>query len=139
MTAVSGTRRAMKELVDGTIRVQIDIDPIYRRQFLQLFPNIDMPIALAPLMVEQPPEPKPAFQTVAHSARAAMLCKDPQFHEFLDEHFSVEGEEDAAVAFLRSHLGIKTRAELDTSPETATKFMDTIVKPFESWRKWDER
>lgn len=129
----------MKELVDGTIRVQIDIDPVYRRQFLALFPNIDMPIALAPLIVEKTPEPKPAFQTVAHSARAAMLCKDPQFHEFLEEHFGIEGEEDAAVTFLRSHLEIKTRAEIDYNPEIAKKFLETIVAPFESWRKWDER
>lgn len=40
----------MKELVDGTIRVQVDIDPKYRASFLELFPSIDMPIALAPLM-----------------------------------------------------------------------------------------
>jgi len=49
ITAVSGTRRAIKELVDGTIRVQVDIDPRFRKQFFDLFPEIDMAVALAPL------------------------------------------------------------------------------------------
>jgi len=82
VTAVSGTRRTMKELVDGTIRVQIDIDPMYRAQFLKLFPSIDMPIALAPLMIEPTPEAKPAFAQVSHKQVAAMLCKDSEFWEF---------------------------------------------------------
>lgn len=54
MDAVAGTRRAMKELVDGTIRVQIDIDPPHRAAFLRLFPEIDMAVALAPLVTINP-------------------------------------------------------------------------------------
>ena len=61
--AISGTRRAMKELVDGTIRVQIDIDPPFRAAFLSMFPDIDMPIALAPLQIGLPP-PKPPRDVV---------------------------------------------------------------------------
>lgn len=49
ITAISGTRRAIKELVDGTIRVQIDVDPQYRKAFFELLPDIDMPVAIAPL------------------------------------------------------------------------------------------
>ena len=49
-TAISGTRKALRELADGTIRVQIDIEPIHKAQFHKLFPDIDMPIAIAPLV-----------------------------------------------------------------------------------------
>lgn len=52
--AVSGTRRSMKELVDGTIRVQIDIDPVYRELFFKLFGQIDMPVAIAPMVINAP-------------------------------------------------------------------------------------
>ncbi|WP_292992566.1 hypothetical protein [Nitrosomonas sp.] len=52
--AVSGTRRSMKELVDGTIRVQIDIDPVYRELFFKLFGQIDMPVAIAPMVINSP-------------------------------------------------------------------------------------
>lgn len=62
MLAIAGTRRSMKELVDGTLRVQIDIDPAYRDEFLKSFSKIDMPVALAPLMADfernTPPEPE---------------------------------------------------------------------------------
>lgn len=47
MSAVVGTRRAMKELADGTIRVQVDIDPPHRKAFLELFSDIDMPVVMA--------------------------------------------------------------------------------------------
>lgn len=50
MGAVAGTRRTMKELVDGTIRVQIDIDPKDAEMFRRLLPHVDMPVALAPLV-----------------------------------------------------------------------------------------
>ena len=53
-TAISATRRSYKELVDGTLRVQFDIDPMYKRDFLKLFPDIDTPAAIAPLQTTQP-------------------------------------------------------------------------------------
>ena len=137
MTAVSGTRRTMKELVDGTIRVQIDIDPQFRAQFLKLFPSIDMPIALAPLMVEQPPEPKPAFAPVSYRQQAAILCKDMDFHEFWRQTHpgEVADNEEQQAEFLRNFLRIKSRSELDTNPETG-KLFAAVVRDFEAWRKW---
>lgn len=136
MTAVSGTRRTMKELVDGTIRVQIDIDPIYRQQFLKLFPSIDMAVAIAPLMVEQTPEAKPAFATVTYKQQAAILCKDMDFHEFWREtQGQTADNEDEQAGFLRDFLGIKSRSEIDTNPEVANKF-SALLKEFEVWRKW---
>lgn len=47
--AIYGVRRTAKELVDGTIRVNIDIEPANRRAFYDLLGEIDMPVALAPL------------------------------------------------------------------------------------------
>lgn len=58
--AISGTRRAMKEMSDGTLRVQIDIDPRFRAQFFEMFGQIDMPVALAPLVADfEKREPEP--------------------------------------------------------------------------------
>lgn len=58
--AVTGVRRAYKEMVDGTIRVVIEIAPTEKRAFLELFGcEIDTPVALAPLKFnitrERPP------------------------------------------------------------------------------------
>jgi hypothetical protein len=49
-SAIAGTRKAIKEMVDGTLRIQIDIEPRYKSQFHELFPDIDMPVAIAPLV-----------------------------------------------------------------------------------------
>ena len=35
--AISAVRRAYRELVDGTLRVQFDIEPMYKKDFLSLF------------------------------------------------------------------------------------------------------
>ncbi|VWB07598.1 hypothetical protein [Burkholderia lata] len=77
--AISGTRRAIKEMADGTIRVQIDIDPRFRSTFWALFPNIDMPVALAPL--EANFEHKPSTSaTDDHGKHYAMLYKSGWWH-----------------------------------------------------------
>lgn len=48
--AVVGTRRRIiKEMADGTLRVIIDIDPRFKADFHRLFPDVDLPVALAPL------------------------------------------------------------------------------------------
>lgn len=50
VSVISATRRAYKELVDGTLRVQFDVDPKFKNDFLKLFPEIDMGAAIAPLI-----------------------------------------------------------------------------------------
>ena len=49
LLAIAGTRRTARELVDGTIRVQIDIEPKDRKRFYELLGEVDMHVALAPL------------------------------------------------------------------------------------------
>ena len=133
MSAISGTRRAMKEMADGTIRVQIDIDPSCRGDFLSLFPNIDMPVALAPLRadferaaVNEPEKPKGG-----ELARlAGQLCQNPEFREF----HSFEDEEDAAH-HIRFGCEIESRAELDHDPRAAAIFHECYRKPFLEWKE----
>jgi hypothetical protein len=67
-TAISCTRRQIKEMADGTIRVSIDIDPRFKSDFHRLFPNIDTPVALAPLELD--------FEQVPGDHRVAVLNSD---------------------------------------------------------------
>jgi hypothetical protein len=74
---ISGTRRAMKEMADGTLRVQIDIDPRFRAQFFEAFGQIDMPVAIAPLVADfERREPEPED----HGKQYAVLYKSGWFH-----------------------------------------------------------
>ncbi len=141
MTAIAGTRRSMKELVDGTIRVQIDIDPSFRQQFFEIFGQIDMPVALAPLKpdFEQQPEEKPKGMALAKLA--GMFCKEPKFHEFIEpvyEEFLGDigpDEYGGDMAEYSRHCicvicDIESRAELDHNPAAARIFHEKIRIPF---------
>lgn len=131
--AISGTRRAFKELVDGTLRVQIDVDPESRRDFLRLFPDIDMRVAIAPLRAEA----KTAAPKGGELARlAGILCAEEGFQLWIEEELGApdaaggtEGQERAAV-ILRHACGIESRAELDHNPDAAAIFHNRIRKPW---------
>ncbi|WP_067753056.1 hypothetical protein [Orrella dioscoreae] len=140
MNAISGTRRAMKEMADGTIRVQVDIDPTCRGAFLTLFPNIDMPVALAPLVsnfehakgvdahkqAEVSDKPKGGDL----SRLAAQLCQNPDFLAFLQMD-----SEAVAADHIRDCCGITSRSELDHNAIAAQQFHEVIRKPFLAWKE----
>jgi hypothetical protein len=51
-SAVTGTRKQIKEMADGTVRVAIDIDPEHKKTFMTEFGDIDTKVAIA-LMVPE--------------------------------------------------------------------------------------
>ena len=140
MNAVSGTRRAMKELVDGTLRVTIDVDPQHRQRFFELFSKIDMPVALAPLMAdfERPATDNKTSEAAAEAVKggalaklAGMLCADPAFQSWLrDAQYRewdtvADGAVDAtdhAARTIRLVCGVASRAQLDHDEAAAERF-----------------
>jgi hypothetical protein len=78
---ISGTRRAMKEMADGTLRVQIDIDPKFRSAFFAAFGQIDMPVAIAPLVADFEQRALEAEKTEdGYGQHYAVLYKSGWFH-----------------------------------------------------------
>ena len=136
MTAISATRRQMKEMADGTIRVQVDIDPAFRAAFLQAFPSIDMPIALAPLVrdFERKPEAAKEQKGGAGAKWLAMRCSEPPFWEFLAPMNSgnAPSNEAAAAIVVREHLQVASRAEVDTDPDAKARFDELRLQ----WIDW---
>lgn len=124
---ISGTRRAMKEMSDGTVRVQIDIDPRFRAQFFEMFGQIDMPVALAPLAADfekREPEPeKPKGGALAKLA--GMWSNATHFWEFCD----VDNADDAAE-WIRQTCIIESRAELDNSLIAKQNFEKFVRGPY---------
>lgn len=140
-TAISATRRQYKEMADGTLRVQIDVDPMFKRAFLELFPQIDMPVALAPLeptFEQKEPDPEP--EKGGPLARlAGQWCKDERFWWWLSgASFETTGviliggitTEDSARSLVRSICKIESRAELDHNQEAEKIFHEKIRIPF---------
>ena len=88
---ILGTRRPYKEMTDGTLRVQIDVDPEDKSKFLTLWPDTGDVVVMARLNPEHtrrvqmdrilrknpPPKPPPALDDLrAHGT-------DKQFLEWL--------------------------------------------------------
>jgi len=140
--AISGTRRAMKEMADGTVRVQIDIDARFRAQFFEMFGKIDMPIALAPLVADfetkAPAEPKPKGAEIAKLT--GLWRNDPKFWEWCRHAYGwkCETEEDAA-AMIRATCGVESCAELDHNRDAEAIFHRDIRIPFSKWLQFGQK
>lgn len=155
MSAISGVRRAAKEMADGTLRVQIDIDPQYRKQFHDLFPEIDMPVALAPLRIDQLPEvpeveaPKSVVEPSkgGELARlAGLLCVNQDFRTwFWSEGLwctpsgqpvvATDQDEEGTAEAIRQVCGIQSRAELDHNSVAAAIFHERIRRRYHLYQR----
>jgi hypothetical protein len=138
MNAISGTRRAIKELVDGTIRVQIDIDRQYNAKFHELFPSIDTPIALAPLATnfERLPQKHEKPQVGPLCKLAGIWSKDEHFQLWLSGKHGGElfGEKEAAQ-WIRDVCDVESRSEIDGDDQAELNFHNRIRIPFGNWMK----
>jgi hypothetical protein len=145
--ALQGVRRQVKELVDGTLSLTVHIAPYHRAAFWRLFPEIDTPVALAPLQ----PEASMAASTtplVTSSSNdlepvgagplcrlAAMWCKDEAFQKWVlgDGQYAVADDaerERICAGSVRKACLIDSRRELDTNPEAKARFDKLIRHPF---------
>lgn len=141
--AISGTRRAMKELVDGTLRVSIDIDPQSRRDFLRLFSEIDMRVALAPLKPQLVVASDDGLKGGELARLAGILCSDNDFRMWLQSFAPAdlvkaamdakEPDERAAIV-MRGICGVDSRAELDHNAAAAERFHELVRKPWLAFR-----
>jgi len=116
MTAISGTRRGIKELVDGTLRVTIDIEPGQKKLFHQLFPEIDTPVAIAALKI--PGTEIPVEQSCGERCKWAIdFCtREDVWNYFTMNGYIVENAYTCGKA-LKNWLGIHSRKELDTNED----------------------
>ena len=105
MTAIAATRRSYRELVDGTLRVQIDVEPNDKAGFLQMFPEPGAPMGLAALKPvdavwtpSQPLEaaPVPSFGEYAKALRLNGFCRAP-------EVWRAVGTDAEFLGWLRGH------------------------------------
>lgn len=146
-TAIPATRRQYRELVDGTLEVRIQIDPPYKQAFLKMFPELDMPVAIAPLVAD--------FEQVKELARelngteqtdelkggplaklAGILCNEPEFQAWLLRTFRMDirdmnlSASEHAAKTIRSQCQIASRRELDHDARAARIFHEQIREPY---------
>lgn len=135
MSAIPGTRRQFRELVDGTIRVMIDIDPPYRKAFLDAFGEIDMAVALVPLATSVgpapvEPKPEPELKGGELAKLAGKWCQREDFQEWVSRRAVVPCNADGAAEGVRTLCGVHSRRELDHNSLAAELFEKNIRRPF---------
>lgn len=134
---ISGTRRQIRELVDGSLEVRVHIDPRFKADFHRLFPQIDVPIAIAPLALDfERIEEKAKEQVGPLCKLAAMWCKGEQFREWFALRFDLgELDEDDAAHHLRDCLGVVSRKDIDHDPVASERFQKFIREPYMAWSR----
>jgi hypothetical protein len=66
---------------------------------------------------------------------AGILCRDPDFQKFLVEIGHIQNATELeTVDWMRNEFGIKSRADLKSSPEAA-KHLFTINEEFKAWKR----
>lgn len=66
---------------------------------------------------------------------AGILCKDPDFHRFLQETGNIiDPTEKDTIDWMRNELGIASRTELKNNTE-ASKHLLTINEEFKAWKR----
>lgn len=159
--AISGTRRQMRELVDGTIEVKVHIDPRFKADFNRLFPNIDAPVALAPLVrdferVERAPGNRETAGNLPGNSREEIRetverkggpiskwlgarCNEPLFWAFLNAEWNEGGwpiqTADSAAARVRQICAVRSRADFDHDQDAREKFEQCIRGPYQRYLK----
>lgn len=132
VSAIPFIRRTAKERVDGTLTVSIDIEPMYKLQFLQMFPDMEAPGALTAL-VKNHPQPKVEVRQKEKIGNLCLLactfCADPKFSEWAGTH-----TDEQAKQFILDACLIKSRKELDTCQDAAELFHLLVRKPFMAWK-----
>lgn len=133
---ISGTRRQIRELVDGSLEVRIHIDPRFKKAFHELFPEIDTPVAIAPLELDfekwdqetrlYPDKPKGGPLCTL----AARWCKERLFRDWIGVNTEAEAAKD-----IRTFCGISSRSELDNNPNAAARFNQRFRNPFTEFLK----
>jgi hypothetical protein len=66
---------------------------------------------------------------------AGILCNDPRFHDWLFNFGVIDvPNSTASTNWMRSELGVQSRAELKTNPEAAKTLLH-INEEFKAWKR----
>jgi hypothetical protein len=157
VTAVPGVRRTAKQLVDGTWRLTVDIEPRHGKDFLHLLGEVDMPVALAPLVPDYQREgssPETSEGGVAGATNpggnwknlgplaqsAVMICKDADFQRYAAEMQGIEDDPEAvdlealAARHVKEQCHVSSRKDLDTADGAKSRY-GALMSHFREWQR----
>ena len=122
---------ALKQDATGyvlTVKIHPDEIP---EELLRDFVGARYMVAMARINDDE--EPVPVKNRVQ---KAAILCKDRNFQNYIEFLYGLPKNEKAAVDFIYDVCSIKSRTELNGNHNAQQQF-DQMVKEFEEWRDKD--
>lgn len=143
--AVMGVTRTCRTYVDGSLVIQVEVEPRHAQTAFALFGAPGTSVAVAKLdpaaavaADQKPVEPvKEQPKGGALAKLAGQWCNDPIFWEWLEETVGekVASADDAAI-LVRHITDVASRAELDSNTAAADRFHRLIRRPYAEWLEW---
>lgn len=149
--AIAAAAMRCKTMADGSLRIEVEVEPKDAQAAFVLFGRPGAPMALAALKEgyaavgsePEPPKPEEKPKGGELAKWAAIRCSEEPFQRWLRHaqhpvwHFcrslgTDEDDEAIAARVIRKICGITTRAELDSIKHAADLFRQHIRDP---WQK----
>lgn len=138
MSAISAAAMRVRTMADGSLRIEVEVQPTDAQAAFALFGRPGAPMALAALVdgyaaVKEPEKPKGGER----AKWVAMRCQEFKFWQWLRDTYprdaaavgGISNAEDAAIV-VRGICEVDSRAELDTDKLAAERFDGLIRKPY---------
>lgn len=145
--AAIGCTRTVRTLVDGSMVIQIEVEPRHARAAFNLFGAPGTPVALARITPEaataqertefDPPDER--NKGGALCKLSAMWCAEEEFHAFLAatmkwaKAYSEPITSVVAANIIRETCGVVSRADLDHDERAALIFHRDFRLPYQRW------
>jgi hypothetical protein len=163
MTAILATSGAIRSLVDGTLRLTVDIEPKDAQEAFALFGRPGSPVALARISNEaavehdrksqaQPPAEPLERKPLSLASKVAITCAEKSFWAFLkadrkpgwneayghllatDPVARFDDSEIAAV-LVRRICQVKSRSEITPGSAAERRWSD-LEASYQHWQRW---
>ena len=134
-----GIKTAFRQSKDGyTLSLAIHPDEIPADLMLDFVGSRYMVVMVRLGDDDQPMVREDSFPGDAAVKAAGIICRDPEFWEWLfQKQMIFDKNEAAAKEFLYGYIGIETRKELKTDA-SARDLFNQLKKTFEAWKKQDD-
>ena len=126
MTAISAAAMRCRTMADGSLRIEVEVEPGDAQKAFALFGMPGAPMALAALVVGHAAVKEPELKGGPLSKAAAMLDGNPDFIEWA-------GNEPTRT-FILDFCGVSSRRELDHNHDAGKNF-HSMMAMFNQWRQ----
>ena len=146
MSAISAAAMRVRTMADGSLRIEVEVEPQDAQAAFALFGRPGAPMALAALAAGHAAvtEPEPVTVTVTQPATQpdkplarwlALRCKEPEFQRWAklrEGNGGIQSEGNAA-AVVRYLCGVTSRGEIDGNAHAEERFHRQVREPYAEW------